>query len=200
MLRAPPISKYFSPKFIEEAKEAAEKQGLPLRVMFQDEARFGRINDPRRCWAPKGIRPQVCKQFAREYTYLYGAFSPNDGRADFLILPAMDTVCMNLFLQELAARYKNEFLCVFWDGAACHSPGKLMLPENVLLEKLPPYCPDLNPSENIWDDMRETFFHNSLFNSMEAVEGQLVSAANFYENKPDLVKSITGWEWITSTL
>jgi len=54
--------------------------------MFQDESRFGRITDPKRCWAPKGIRPVINKQMIREYTYAYGAFSPLDGRNDLLIL------------------------------------------------------------------------------------------------------------------
>lgn len=44
----------------------AQKFSLPLRVMFQDEARFGRINDPKRCWCRKGFRPTVGKQIVRE--------------------------------------------------------------------------------------------------------------------------------------
>ena len=50
--------------------------------MFQDEARFGRINDPRRCWAPRGVRPQVCARIVREYTYVFAAVSPHDGTLD----------------------------------------------------------------------------------------------------------------------
>ena len=63
------------PTLIEQAQQEAEQSGLPLRVMLQDEARFGRINEPKRCWAPKGIRPVVLKQTVREYTYAYGAVS-----------------------------------------------------------------------------------------------------------------------------
>ena len=44
--------------------------------MFADEARFGRMNRPRPCWAPRGIRPQVASQLIREYIYLYGAVCP----------------------------------------------------------------------------------------------------------------------------
>ena len=33
------------------------QKNIITRVFFQDEARFGRINDPRRCWARAGIRP-----------------------------------------------------------------------------------------------------------------------------------------------
>jgi hypothetical protein len=47
-------------------------------IMFGDEARFGRMNRPRPCWAPIGIRPEVACQLIREYVYLYGAVSPKD--------------------------------------------------------------------------------------------------------------------------
>ena len=52
----------------------------PLRLIFMDEARFGRMNRPVRCWAPPGVRPVVDCQTVREYTYAYGAVSPTTGR------------------------------------------------------------------------------------------------------------------------
>jgi hypothetical protein len=109
-------------------KEAAE-QSLPLRVMFQDEARFGRINDPKRCWCRPRFRPAVGQQMVREYVYAYGAFSPKDGVADFLILPAMDTQNMNIFLAELSSRHADEFILLVCDKAPCHSPGALTIPK-----------------------------------------------------------------------
>ena len=51
--------------------------------MFADEARFGRMNRPRPCWAPLGTRPAVAAQLIREYVYLYGAVSPKDGTCVF---------------------------------------------------------------------------------------------------------------------
>jgi hypothetical protein len=69
--------------------------------MFADEARFGRMNRPRPCWAPNGTRPQVASQLIREYVYLYGAVSPKDGTCVYLILPAPDTECFQVFLQTL---------------------------------------------------------------------------------------------------
>lgn len=48
-------------------------KGDPIRLMFQDEARFGRINDVRRCWAPKPVRPLCQGMLTHEYTYAYAA-------------------------------------------------------------------------------------------------------------------------------
>ena len=173
---------------------------MPLKLFFQDEARFGRINEPQDCWAPKGFRPDVPCQIVREYTYVYGAVCPQDGAACYLILPAMDGVCMNVFLQELSERFADSFLLVVYDGAPCHSPGVLNIPDNMMVVKLPPKSPNLNPAENNWDDMREKFFHNLVFDSMNAVEKQLIVACNHYELHQEIIQSITAWNWIIGDL
>jgi len=169
---------------------------LPLRVMFQDEARFGRIDDPRRCWAEPEIRPKTPKQIIREYTYLYGAFCPRDGSMDSLILPFMDSFCMNRFLREVADRHPRELVLMVTDGAPCHKSQELTVPDNMRLLFLPPYCPQLNPAENMWDEMREKFFGNVSFVSMDHLEEHLVTASLHYEKLPDTVKSISNWEWM----
>jgi transposase len=168
--------------------------------MFQDEARFGRINKPRKCWAPKGVRPIVKSQIIRQYTYSYGAFSPKDGDCTLLILPSMTNKAMEAFLEELSIRHKDEFILLVCDKAPNHRKTGVKVPENILLFHLPPYSPELNPPEHIWDDMREKFFGNKAFNSMDAVEDKLVEASLFYENNPEIVKSIAGFDWIINTL
>jgi len=64
----------------------------PLRLMYQDEARFGRISDTRYCWAKKPMRPEVKAMLVYQYTYAYAAVSPQDGRMDSLVLPAVSCV------------------------------------------------------------------------------------------------------------
>lgn len=166
--------------------------------MFQDEARFGRINEPKRCWAQKGIRPIVGAQIVREYTYAFGAVCPFDGRSDFLILPNMDSNNLSIFLQEVSLRHREEDILMFMDGAACHKSQTLEVPKNIRIQIIPPYSPELNPTENIWDEMREKFFKNTVFDSMEAVEEQLTEACCYFENTQDKVQSITGFNWIIS--
>lgn len=136
------------------------------------------------------------KQIVREYTYAYGAICPFDGSSCYLILPAMNSTCMNIFLEELSKRFPDHFLLVVYDGAPCHSPGALNFPENIRVVSLPPYSPQLNPQENNWDDMREKFFKNLVFDSIEAVEDHLVLACNFYESNPLIIHSLSAWSWI----
>jgi hypothetical protein len=83
---------------------------LPVRVMFQDEARFGRLSDPRRCWAPAPLRPTVGLALIREYTYAYAAVSPQDGALDWMLAPKMDTLNMSAFLDHLSQRHPEDFI------------------------------------------------------------------------------------------
>jgi transposase len=168
--------------------------------MFQDEARFGRINIPRSCWAPLGIRPVVGSQVIREYTYAYAAVSPADGVMDSLILPEVNTKVFALFLEEVAVRHASEFVIMFVDGAAWHTTKGLALPDNLCLSFLPPYSPELNPAEHLWDCIRENWFPNKTFNSLDAVEDTLVEALLSLEMDNARVQSLTGFKWIIDNI
>jgi transposase len=168
--------------------------------MFQDEARFGRINDLRRCWAPKGFRPEVGLQIVREYSYAFGAVSPLGGTFDSLVLPVVTAEAMSIFLAEVARRHPEEFILMFLDGAGWHRAHDLVVPENMRLEALPPYSPQLNPVEHIWEEIREKWFANEVFDSLDVVEDRLVEAFVALENNRELVASTTGFKWIINCL
>ena len=175
------------------------KQSNPIRLMFQDEARFGRINEPYRCWAPSGIRPIVPCQIIREYTYAYAAVSPHDGIMDSLILPEVNSEAMSVFLAEVSSRHSNEFIIMVMDGAGWHKSSDLRVPENICIINLPPYSPELNPAEHIWEEIREKWFNNKVFKDLNAVEDTLVEALVVLESNRERVFSITGFDWIINT-
>src|SRR4029077_6021118 len=83
--------KHGFPDAVRKASRTAARRRRHLRVMFADEARFGRMNRLRPCWAPIGTRPEVAAQLIREYIYLYGAVSPKDGTCVYLIMPTSNT-------------------------------------------------------------------------------------------------------------
>ena len=112
--------------------------------MFADEARFGRMNRPRPCWAPTGVRPEVAAQLVREYVYRYGAVCPKDGRCVYLIMPASDTACFQIYLDVLSRKYRRQQILLVLDGAPNHQCGLLAVPDNITLLFLPPYSPQLN--------------------------------------------------------
>jgi transposase len=174
--------------------------GQSIKLMFQDEARFGRISDVRRCWAPRPVRPLCQAMLTHEYTYAYGAVDACTGELDSLILPHVNTHCMQLFLDEVSSRHPDERIVMVIDGAGWHRSGTLNAPDNIYLLKLPPYAPELNPIEHVWDELREKFFHNRVFASLDALEDQLALGLATLENNPEIVRSIVSWDWIMSSL
>jgi len=166
--------------------------------MFQDEGRFGRISDPRRCWVPPGPRPEVPAQIVREYTYAFAAVSPHDGTLDSLILPDVNAEMMSLFLAEVAARHPDEFVLMLLDKAGWHRAAALRVPENLRLHWLPRYSPQCNPAEHLWDEIREKAFANRVFDSLAAVEDTLCQALATLERDPGRARSLTGFDWIVS--
>jgi len=139
----------------------------------------------------------VCgKQIVREYTYAYIAVAPANGEIDSLILPNMYMPTMELFLKEISSRHPNEYILMIFDGAPSHRSESLTVPKNMHIVRIPPYSPECNPCENMFDEMREKFFPNLVFDSMDAVEDQMVFSLNSLEKNPKTVKSIVGWDWI----
>ena len=132
----------------------------------------------------------------QEFTYAYAAVSPQDGVLDSLILPSVGTAMMDLFLGEVSARHPDEFIVMIMDGAGWHTSRELLLPHNMRILCLPPYSPELNPVEYLWDEIREKYFPNRVFATIESLEIHLMQSLATLEQDGERVKSITGWDWI----
>lgn len=168
--------------------------------MFQDEGRFGRLGFPRRSWAPAPCRPSCSSQIIREYIYAYSAISPLDGKIESLIAPRSDTDVMNIFLKQVSERFPEDFILMVMDKAAWHTTKELQVPENIKLAFLPPYSPQLNPVEHLWKEVREKWFGNCVFKSIDAVEDQLMHALIKMNHNPERVKGFAGFQWIIDSL
>ena len=138
----------------------------------------------------QALSPNVHCHLTHEYTYAYAAIEPLTGVMDTLVLPQVNTYCMQVFLNELAKRHPDDHIVMVLDGAGWHSSKTLISPANMRLLALPPYAPELNPVEHIWDELREKCFHNKAFASIDALEDDLVMGLMAMENTPALVHSI----------
>ena len=185
---------------VESAQTRAKELNMPLRLMFEDEARFGRMSSTYAAWAPKPMRPMVELALVREFEYVYCAVSPQDGKAVWTTQTQMNTDCMSHFLREVSKTFPDEMVFMILDGASCHKAKALELPANIILGFLPPYSPELNPTEHIWDEMREKFFANRIFESMDIVRNQINKAIEHFKKNEDLLRSITFWPWIKNAI
>jgi transposase len=192
MRRLKPSSKKL-PEFVNAVTKIVNK---PVRIFFQDEARFGKICQVRKVWLPKGERSVVEAQHIRQYLYAYSAIEPKTGESVSLIFPYADTACMTLFLQELSERYAEDEIVLVLDGAGWHRSGGLVVPVNIRLICLPPYSPQLNPVEQLWKGVRTRFFGNAYFETLDAVEAHLVKALRWVEANTAWVKSFAYFPYI----
>ncbi|MGA8052867.1 MAG: IS630 family transposase [Burkholderiales bacterium] len=186
------------PKMLAPILKRRDLRGRRVRLMFQDEARFGRMVRIRRSWAPKPERPVVCNGYEREFLYVYGAVSPLQGQFDWMITRQMNTANMSEFLAQVSAAHRRDFIVMVVDGASSHVARDLVVPENIRLLQLPPYAPELNPQEHVWDELREKEFPNRVFADLHSVRCQLEEGLPRLASNRRALRSLTAWPWIVS--
>ena len=131
---------------------------------------------------------------------MYGAVSPKDGICVYLIMPTSNAACFQAFLNVLSRKFATQDILLVLDGAPNHRCGYLALPDNISLLFLPPYSPELNPKENLWDEIREKIFKNYALKSIDAVRAKLKQAILYIERNPKIVQSITSFPYIATSL
>jgi hypothetical protein len=114
-----------------------------VRLMFEDEARFGRMVRPKRCWAPVPFRPVLRNGYEREFIYVFGAVSPIESEMDWWLCREMNAVRMGEFLAQVSQAHPNDFMVMVVDGASAHKAKDLVVPENIRLLPLPPYASEI---------------------------------------------------------
>lgn len=140
----------------------------------------------------------VGARLERKYIYAFTAVSPHDGVMDSLVLPWVSAETMSMFLGEIAERHTEEFVVMVMDQAGWHIAGDLAVPANMRVVLLPPYSPELNPAEHIWETLREDCFANTVFANLDAVEDTLSAGLFALESEPLKIQQMTGFNWISS--
>ena len=140
----------------------------------------------------------MCNGYEREFVYVYGAVSPLEGQLDWMITRQMNTINMSAFLAQVSARYRRDFIVMVVDGASSHVAKDLVIPKNVRLLRLPPYAPELNPQEHVWDELREKAFPNRVFSDLDSVIAQLHESLPRLASDRAALRSLTAWPWIIS--
>ncbi|WP_289054520.1 IS630 family transposase [Carboxylicivirga marina] len=162
-----------------------------VNLYFQDESRFGLKTHVGRCLTAKGVKPIVKYKHAFKNTYLYGSFSPIDGNYFIYEIEGTSSEIFLKYLQELSKHRPNELMIVVIDNAGFHSLQQFSLdiPDNIKLIRIPPYSPELNPSEKIWAYIKQ-YFKNKMFDSLSELKEWLTEFINKKLNS-NIVKSIT---------
>ena len=148
----------------------AAARGKPLEIWFQDEARIGQKGTLTRIWARLGSRPPGPRDSRYEWAYIFAAVCPERATGAALVMPYANTEAMNLHLQEISRGVApGAHAALIFDGAGWHTTDKLELPENITPVCLPPYAPELNPTENIWEYLRKNYLALRVFDDYDAI-------------------------------
>ena len=170
---------------------AAEHPGKRLRIYFQDESRFGQQGTTTQVWAERGSRPTAVRQTQYQYLWVLGAVCPETGQAEGLLSPQLNTSIVSTFLEQFSGTLsEDEQAVMIWDGAGFHVSGKLQVPHNISLMKLPPYSPELNPIENLWHYLKSHFWSNRSYPDYDALEDAAIQAWKKAVLDTELMKSV----------
>lgn len=168
----------------------------PLEIRFQDEARVGQQGTLTRVWAKRGTRPRAVRDTRYEWAYIFGAVCPDRATGAALVLPYADTEAMNLHLAEIArAVAPGAHAVLVLDGAGWHGGQDLVVPNTITLLTLPPYAPELNGAENIWEYLRKNKLANRLYRDYRHIVDACCDAWNEFVAIPERVASVTRRDW-----
>nr|WP_064592053.1 IS630 family transposase [Orientia tsutsugamushi] len=139
-------------------------------VYFFDESRFGTKSKLGYGWFPKGIRTVVPVKLGFQNFYVYSAVNAIVGDNFSLIVPRVNTVLMNVFLREMFQYLGETQAIIVMDCAGWHKSKDLVVPDNIEIIYLPPYSPELNPTERWWQYLKRHTLKNKVYDTLDMLE------------------------------
>jgi transposase len=166
-------------------------------VFSQDESRFGLLTIRRRRLTARGIQPVGAVQHVFEWFYVYGAVEPTTGERFFLELPYLNAEGFQIFIDAFAAAFPDSLNLLLLDNSGAHTAQRLVLPANVRLAFLPPYCPELNPIERVWRDLKDALAWLQ-FPNLDAQQDYIATLLRGYQDVT--LQALTGYTYLVDAI
>jgi hypothetical protein len=197
----PPAQEAFKKNFNIRLQEAllGTTAATPVEIWFQDEARVGQKGSLSYVWAPIGSCPAMVRDNRHDTAYIFGAICPARAVGAAIITPTVNTECMNLHLAEISTQVApGSVAALICDGASWHQRAReIKLPANIVLLPLPPYAPELNRMENVWEYLRGNKLSAGVWNSYDEILEACADAWNWFVNDRARIRSIGTRAWAT---
>jgi transposase len=191
------VSGLLQDQLTEVQVEPPAPAAYPVRIFCQDESRFGLLPVQRRRMTLSGVKPFGTVQYWFENFYVYGAVEPATGEGFFLELPQLNTINFQIFLDEFAHHYQDTLNVVLLDNGSCHKAKSLVIPDNVVCLFLPPYSPELNPIERLWQDLKNRLAW-VLVAQLEALERYVATLIRQYSKAA--IQSLTSYPYFVDAV
>jgi transposase len=165
----------------------------PVKVWAFDESRFGLQTIRRRRITARGVKPVGRYHHRFENFYLYGSIAPHCGDGFLLGLPKLDQAHVQRFLDAFARARPDTLNVLLLDNARSHTAKTLRVPEHVILLFQPPYAPEVNPAERVWEDLKQDLAWEC-FDTLAALQDRIVDLVHAYDAAT--LQSLTSYPYL----
>lgn len=167
-----------------------------INLYFQDESRLGLITNQKRVLSVVGVNPVGTYQHSYKYLWLWGSFSPITGDNFMIETSHVNADIFEIYLEEFSKQNPKELKVLIIDNAGFHSLKNITIPENIILINIPPYSPELNPAEKVWQWMKSQIAMK-IYPTTEHLQNKITEMVR--DLTKSRVKSITGYEFYLNT-
>lgn len=162
-----------------------------------DETRIGLHTVRRRRLTLRGVKPVGVHQHRFENVYVYGAIAPASGESWFGLSADMCSARFQQFLEEFAAEHADTLNVLLLDNSRTHTAQTLRIPANVVLVFQPPYAPEVNPAERVWQALKDALAWERFARLGSLVERVMAVVGDWTE---EMLRSLTSYPYIMSAL
>lgn len=154
--------------------------------MYGDQSFFRGETPLTHTWGDREQRKSIRTSSQYGTVAVIGAVDPITGEHQELVVDWVDSESVNVFINHLSGKYKDNKILLILDNASYHkTQGKkpeYTVPENISIMFLPPYSPDLNPQENVWKIVKEAAFKNVLCKDSKELKDTVINAFNSFKD------------------
>ena len=139
-----------------------------------------------------GIKPVAEIDYCFTSMSLYGAVSPVNGDHFFLEFPHLNADCFQILINQFSAMFSQSLNVIVLDNGRFHRAKILEIPDNVILLFLPPYSPELNPIERLWQNLKAKLFCQ-VYETIEDMQTKITEILHTYST--EMIAKITGFSF-----
>ncbi len=163
-------------------------------LIFTDEASFRQDSILHATWSRVGCPPEVPVTGQRRSVKILGAIELWRARFDYRQDTVFNAATYLAFLEQLAARYRRQGAILIQDNASYHKDADVWawFKSNqhwLEVHQLPPYSPEFNPTERLWQHTRKNGTHNRYFDGLDALLATLTRVFGEMQSYPESIES-----------
>jgi DDE superfamily endonuclease len=166
------------------------------RIGFGDELRLGLRGTTRRVWGRRGVKVRQRLQVKYEWRYLFAAVDGQAGRIWWNWVPSMKAAAL---WPTIAGIQEMGILDgLVWDNAPSHHDDEIT-DLDLAFVGLPPYSPELNPAERLFEEIRRRF-EGKVYATLDAKVADVQAFLEEWDADPPRVRRLCGWDWINAAI